>query len=431
VLAPAVTAELDEALAVPPERGMVARGLGRSYGDAAQRSGGRVVQLTGWTGVDLDRDAGLCRVRAGTSVDTLLRVLVPRGWFVPVTAGTRFITIGGAIAADIHGKNHHRQGSFGDHLVEVVLRTPDGRRRSIGPDREAPLFWATVGGMGLTGVIEEATFRAKPIETSRLCVLAERAANLDAVLSRLAELDQQAEYTVAWVDLAATGARAGRSVITSGRFVTRDELPSKWARRPLAYDPALPVDVPVTPPAVVLNPLSIRAFNELWFRKAPRRPTESLNSIGAFFHPLDLVGSWNRIYGSRGFLQWQCVVPDAETAALRRIMEEFTRTGGRSFLTVLKRFGPGNAGPLSFPMAGWTLAVDVPVGNPSLPRLLDRLDRQVVEAGGRIYLAKDARMRPELLGDMYPRLDEFRAIRAEVDPQRVLRSDLSERLGLS
>ena len=162
-----MAAELDEALRSPPERGVVARGLGRCYGDAAQRSGGRVVELTGWAGVDLDRTNGLCRVRAGTSVDALLRVLVPRGYFVPVTAGTRFITVGGAIAADIHGKNHHRSGSFGDHVTELVLRTPDGRRRIIGPDNEAPLFWATVGGMGLTGIIEEATFRATPIEKSR------------------------------------------------------------------------------------------------------------------------------------------------------------------------------------------------------------------------------------------------------------------------
>ena len=262
-------------------------------------------------------------------------------------------------------------------------------------------------------------------------MLAERTRNLDESIARLIELDQTAEYTVAWVDLAATGARAGRSVITSGRFAQPDELPKRWVGSPFAYDPGLPIDVPVTPPPIVLNPLSIRAFNEAWFRKAPRRPKEMISSIPGFFHPLDLVGSWNRIYGPKGFLQWQCVVPDSATDVLAGIMRQFTRTGGRSFLTVLKRFGPANEAPLSFPLAGWTLTVDVPVGDPDLPRLLDRFDEQVAEVGGRIYLAKDARMRPELLAAMYPRLAEWQEVRASVDPHGLIRSDLSERLGLS
>ena len=431
VLAPASAAELTAALADPPARGMVARGLGRSYGDAAQRAGGRVVDLTGLTDVELDVETGECRVRAGTSIDTVLRVLVPRGYFVPVTPGTRFVTLGGAIAADIHGKNHHRHGSFGSHVTSMVLRTADGERRVIGPHAEASLYWATVGGMGLTGVIEEVTFQAQPITSSRLVVLAERTTNLSDSIARLIELDREAEYTVAWLDLAAGGAGAGRSVITSGRFARPEELPSRWSDRPFAFDPGLPVDVPVTPPPVVLNPVSIRAFNEVWYRKTPRRPKQVINSIPTFFHPLDLLGSWNRIYGPNGFLQWQCVVPDTATDVLAGIMRQFTQTGGRSFLTVLKRLGPGNQAPLSFPTAGWTLAVDVPVGDPDLPRLLDRLDEQVAEAGGRIYLAKDARMRPELLPVMYPRLDDWREVRASVDPRGGFRSDLSERLGLT
>ncbi|MEZ5373175.1 MAG: decaprenylphosphoryl-beta-D-ribose oxidase [Microthrixaceae bacterium] len=341
------------------------------------------------------------------------------------------MTLGGAIAADIHGKNHHRRGSFGSHVASLVLRTADGQRRLIGPNRESGLFWATVGGMGLTGVIEEVTFQARPITSSRLSVLAERTANLDDSIQRLIELDREAEYTVAWLDLATTGAGAGRSVITSGRFARPDELPARWAERPFAFDAGQLVDVPVTPPPVVLNPLSIRAFNELWYRKAPKRPKQVINSIPTFFHPLDMVGSWSRIYGPRGFLQWQCVVPDTATDVLAGIIRQFTLTGGRSFLTVLKRLGPGNPAPLSFPAAGWTLAVDVPVGDPELPRLLDRLDEQVAEAGGRIYLAKDARMRAELLDVMYPRLDEWREERALVDPKGVFRSDLSERLGLT
>ena len=187
----------------------------------------------------------------------------------------------------------------------------------------------------------------------------------------------------------------------------------------------------MTPTPVVLIPVSIRAFNEVWYRKAPRRPKQVINSIPTFFHPLDLLGSWNRIYGPNGFLQWQCVVPDTATDVLAGIMRQFTQTGGRSFLTVLKRLGPGNQATLSFPTAGWTLAVDVPVGDPDLPRLLDRLDEQVAEAGGRIYLAKDGSMRPELLPVMYPRLDDWREVRASVDPRGVFRSDLSERLGLT
>ncbi|MCB1259116.1 MAG: decaprenylphosphoryl-beta-D-ribose oxidase, partial [Acidimicrobiales bacterium] len=242
--------------------------------------------------------------------------------------------------------------------------------------------------------------------------------------------DDRYDYTVAWIDMMATGRNLGRSVLTSGGFAAVDDLPAAEQAHPLAYDAPVLVDVPPVFPSGVINKLTIKAFNELWFRKAPVRREGELQSIPAFFHPLDMLGDWNRVYGPRGFLQWQIVLPFGEEERLRRIVERLAVTGSSSLVNVLKRFGPNNAGMLSFPTAGWTLSVDVPVGRPSLAALLDELDEVTVEGGGRTYLAKDSRVRAELLEVMYPRLDEWRAVRERVDPDRRLRSDLGRRLGL-
>jgi len=430
VVRPAWRDELASLLPRPAERGIIARGLGRSYGDAAQNAGGVVVDTTAVDGLELDEQAGLVRADAGASLDKIMRVIVPRGFFVPVTPGTRYVTVGGAIAADIHGKNHHRTGTFGQHVTSIRLALADGSVVEIGPDRDPDLFWATVGGMGLTGIIVDATFRCPRIETSRLLVDTDRAGDLDEVMSLIVEGDAGYDYSVAWIDLMAGGRRLGRSVLTRGRFATLDELDTAPADDPLAYDPHLLAAAPPGIPSGLLNKASVRAFNELWFRKAPASRQGEVQSIPTFFHPLDMVDKWNRLYGGRGFLQWQFVVPFGAEGTLRTLVERLSAVGCTSFLAVLKTFGEQNPGPLSFPMAGWTLALDIPVGGHGLAGLLDRLDDLVVAAGGRIYLAKDSRMRAELLPAMYPRLDAWRATRHRVDPDGVWRSDLSRRLAL-
>lgn len=418
------------ALRTRTPRGVLARGLGRSYGDAAQNAGGSVLDMTDADRIlDFDPVTGEVEVEAGISADELMNRFVPRGFFVPVTAGTRYVTVGGAIAADIHGKNHHRAGSFSQHVTWLDLLTADGEVRRVGPDSDPDLFWATAGGMGLTGVILRARVRMKPIESSLITVDTDRTPDLDSLMTLLTESDHLYDYSVAWIDCVTKGARMGRSVLTRGRFARRDELPARKQADPLRYSGSVKLSAPNVFPPGLLNLATVAAFNELWYRKSPKRKRDQLQTIPTFFHPLDGVGEWNRIYGPHGFVQYQFVVPFGQEEALREAMVRISSSGTASFLAVLKRFGEGNPGMLSFPAPGWTLALDIPVVS-GLPRLLDQLDELVVNAGGKIYLAKDSRVRPELFEKMYPQLERFRSVRARVDPDGVFTSDLARRLSL-
>ncbi len=423
---------LAAALKEAGSRGALARGLGRSYGDAAQNAGGLIARLTSGAGdIVLDQSGGLATVGAGVSIDELLRVIVPRGFFVPVTPGTRFITIGGAIASDIHGKNHHVDGSIGNHIESITMMLADGSKTVIGPDTNSALFWATVGGMGLTGVMLDATIRLLPIETSRMRIDTSRIADLDALLATMSSSDDEVRYSVAWIDLMAKGRNLGRSVLSRGDHARLAELDARQAVAPFAYGPHQLIAVPpLVPPMGVLNHATIAAFNEVWFRKAPARRVGEIQGIGAFFHPLDLVGAWNRLYGSRGMVQYQFVVPFGEEEAMRTVVERLSASGAASFLAVLKRFGAANPAPLSFPQAGWTLALDLPGASRGLGDLLHGLDRVVLDAGGRHYFAKDSHMTPDAVRRGYPRLDEWKAIRDEADPLGVWQSDLARRLDL-
>jgi decaprenylphospho-beta-D-ribofuranose 2-oxidase len=422
----------DHALAalVGHGRGAIARGLGRSYGDPAQNGGGTVIRLE----PDSDAirvDAGVAHVHAGVTLDTLLREIVPRGWFVPVTPGTRFVTVGGAVASDIHGKNHHADGSFGAHVLRLGMLMADGSRRSITPHDDADLFWATVGGMGLTGIITDASFKLIPIETGHCIVDTERVPHLDALIEKMEANDHRYRYSVAWIDLVATGSHLGRSALSMGNHASLAELREhdrRAADDPLAFDPPVFPDVPAGVPNV-LNRLAVRAFNEFWYRKTPKR-RHGTESLTGFFHPLDMVGQWNRLYGRQGFLQYQFVVPFDAVDTLRTIVTKISAEGHASFLAVLKRFGAQSGGLLSFPSPGWTLTLDVPAGVDGLGTLLRELDHLVLGAGGRHYLAKDAQLTPDVIRAGYPRLDEWKSIRTLADPDGVWASDLARRLDL-
>jgi decaprenylphospho-beta-D-ribofuranose 2-oxidase len=285
--------------------------------------------------------------------------------------------------------------------------------------------------MGLTGIILRAEVQLRNVQTARIRVDTVRTADIDEAMAYLKATDDQFGYTVAWLDCLATGASLGRSVITSGDFATVDELPPAQRSDPLAFRPAARFGAPAGCPPGLINRYTVAVANEAWYRKAPRRREGEIQSIGTFFHPLDGIRNWNRIYGPAGFRQYQYAVPAGHEAAVRRSVEMISGARAPSFVTVLKRFGPASPGHLSFPIEGWTLALDFPARTPGLDGLLLRLDELVAEAGGRVYLAKDSRVSPEMLAAMYPRLPEFRQVRKQVDPAGLLASDLSRRLGLS
>jgi decaprenylphospho-beta-D-ribofuranose 2-oxidase len=426
--------DIRQALRLSGPRGAIARGLGRSYGAAAQNAGGLVVEVSSENdprGIDisLDPQSGILNVASSVSIDAVLRLCVPRGWFIPVTPGTRFVTIGGAIASDVHGKNHHFDGSFGQHVLSMTVMLSNGEVVELSPSDNAEWFWATVGGMGLTGIILRATIAMLPIKSAHVRVETERLPHFEAVCEAMSSdgVDDDYRYSVCWIDLLATGASMGRGVLTRGDHADPSEVKGD---DPLAYNPKLTVSAPGWVPNGLLNKWSIKAFNEAWYRKAPAKQHVGIESIPAFFHPLDGVNRWNRLYGSQGFIQYQFIVPLDRIDVLRKVIETFSAAGVASFLAVLKRMGPQNLAPMSFPTEGWTLTLDMAAGIKGLAQLLSEVDAMVLEAGGRHYLAKDSHVSPSAVRRGYPRLDEWKQTRQQMDPAGTWCSDLSRRLGL-
>ena len=412
VVQPSSVEQLQQLIHAAPPKSLIARGLGRSYGDAAQLKDGMVIELSVFDQIKLDPISGTITAGAGVSLDQILRVIVPEGFFLPVTPGTRNVTVGGAIAADVHGKNHHVDGSFGNHVQRLLLVDGNGRLRDLTPNgrgdvEDAEFFWATVGGMGLTGVIVEATFSLIPITSSLISVDTTRYRDLESLMKAMVEADTKYRYSVAWVDSLDPN---GRGVLTCGDHTPVGDLPKAQQVDPLRYDPKALASAPPFLPGGLLNRLTVRAFNEAWYRKAPKQRSGELQEIAPFFHPLDGVQDWNRIYGPEGFLQYQFAVPNEAAHMVRRTLEALRRVGAPSFLTVLKRFGHSNPAPLSFPIPGWTLAADVPAAVPGLLQVLDQLDEEVAAVGGRLYLAKDSRQSAKMFSRGYPdfrNLDKF------------------------
>ncbi|WP_409191322.1 FAD-binding oxidoreductase [Bradyrhizobium sp. RDM4] len=405
--------------------GAVARGNGRAYGDAAIGAS-RTVAMTAFDRVrSFDPATGRIRLEAGVLLSDLIDTFGPRGFLPFVVPGTRFVTIGGAIAADVHGKNHHGEGGFGRYVDSILLRTGQGETIEASHEQNSDAFFATIGGMGLTGIILEATIRLRPVETGWIRERVISASDLEAAMRAL-EANESATYSVAWIDCVARGHQLGRSLIYLGEHASADELSDGGDRFPVGRNPGLAV--PVDLPSITLNRTSIRAFNELYYRMGARRAGGShLVSLFPYFFPLDSIGAWNRIYGRRGFLQHQCVIPEQGARdVLADILDRVSKRGDASFLAVLKKLGQGD-GILSFPLPGYTLALDFPMKGDIL-NFLDEIDRLVVAAGGRLYLAKDARQSRATFEAGYPALQRFNAIRKSLDPAGNIRSKLSQRL---
>jgi len=410
--------------------GLVARGNGRAYGDAA--IGERATLVT--RRLDriraFDPSSGRIRAEAGLLLADLLDVMAPQGFFPPVVPGTTFVTIGGMIASDVHGKNHHRDGSFGDHVEAMTLALPDGSVVTCSPTQNPDLFRATTGGMGLTGTILEATFRLRPIESGWMRQETTVAPNLGKALAAL-RATSGSTYSVAWIDCLAKGPSLGRSLIYAAEHATRRDLEALQPHAEAFPRPgASRLSVPVDLPSFTLNRLSVAAFNEMYFRAgALKSGYPHLVPWKPYFFPLDGIGDWNRIYGRRGFVQYQCILPTAHAeAALGEILDRISQQGLASFLAVLKQMGPGH-GDLSFAMEGVTLALDFPVSD-AVFRLLDALDETMVAAGGRLYLAKDARQAPSIFAAGYPGLPRFQDLRRAIGATGRIASHLSKRLGI-
>lgn len=428
VLRPASPDRVPQALA--GRTGLVARGNGRAYGDAA--IGEHVTLAT--RSLDrirsFDPATGRIRAEAGVLLADILDTFVPRGFFPPVVPGTKFVTLGGMIAADVHGKNHHRDGGFGEHVEALTLCLPDGRIVTCSREENAELMVATIGGMGLTGTILDASFRLRPIATGWMRQTTVVAPDLDHAITALQDANG-ATYSVAWIDCLARGASLGRSLIFTAEHATRQDVEALQPGS-MAFPPSRRgrLSVPFDFPSLTLNRLSISAFNELYFRAGSLKSGyPHLVHWDPYFFPLDAIGSWNRIYGRRGFVQYQCVIPTPQARpVLSEILDRVSRQGTASFLAVLKQLGSGH-GLLSFPLEGFTLTLDLPVSDPVLT-LLSELDRVVVTAGGRLYLAKDARQSPATFEAGYPGLSRFRDIRQTIGATGRVSSRLSMRLGI-
>jgi len=414
-----------EALRHRQGRAVIGRGQGRAYGDPAINAGGICLSMTPSNRfLSFDPATGWLHAEAGATLEQILETFIPRGWFLPVTPGTKYPTLGGSVACDVHGKSKH---PISHYLGRIRLLLADGTTITCSRTERPDLFWATTGGMGLTGLILSAEIQLQPIETSYLKYEGVKAGNLEEIF-RLFEESEDSPLTVAWIDCLASGRSLGRSIMMRGEFAKRCEVKT---RNPLAVMRKPRIAVPGDFPAWTLNRVSVAAFTAVIYGKHPRR-LDTIMDYDAFFYPLDSVLRWNRIYGRPGMVQYQFLVPPKHGfEGVKTLLEAISATGRASFLAVLKKFGTlDNQGPLSFPTPGYFLALDFPVGRGQILKDMDAWDELVLKYARRLYLAKDSRMKKETFAAMYPRLAAWKKIKAAVDPGNVYCSDMARRLGL-
>jgi len=408
----------------------IARGLGRSYGDSALNEGqGVILQTRRSRFLDLDERAGLLECQAGVTLSEIIDHLLPRGWFLPTTPGTQHVTLGGAIAADVHGKNHHQHGSLGNAIERLRLLIASGEILTCSREENSDVFWATIGGMGLTGIILDARFRLRPVETAYCNVHERRTGDLDETLELFSQQDQSYDYSVAWIDCLARGARLGRSVVMLANDARLDQLPGELQPAALELPRRWNKSVPFTMPGFVLNPLSVKAFNAVYY--ARHGNSNRLVDFRSFFYPLDTIRHWNRVYGRRGFVQYQAFFPrETSRAGLIELLGKIAHSRRASFLAVLKSSGPATPGHLSYLYPGHTLALDFPYQGQATERLFQQLDKILLKHGGRLYMAKDAVTNAQTFAAMYPRLAEFKQVKQRVDPGNLFTSSQARRLGI-
>jgi decaprenylphospho-beta-D-ribofuranose 2-oxidase len=421
---------LREAILSNDQPHYIARGLGRAYGDSAVNRNAGVIIQTGLNRlIAFDENTGVLESEAGVSFAEIIDVFLPRGWFLPTTPGTKFVTVGGAIAANIHGKNHHRDGSFGRFIEELRLMLADGSEVVCSPTTRPELFWATVGGMGLTGCILSAKFRLKRVSTAYVAVTHHRTRNLDETLELFSNEDQKYQYSVAWIDCLARGEALGRSVVMLADDATVQQLLAGLNRDPLQLPRRLPLVVPIHLPRVAVAPWSMRIFNQLYYN-AHKDEIKTVD-YNSFFYPLDRIAQWNRIYGRRGFIQYQAWFPkETSRRGLIELLERISTSQKASFLAVLKSCGEADAGLLSYLQPGHTLALDFANTGTDIQKLCGQLDQILLKYGGRLYLAKDSLTTAECFRQMYPRLREFQAVKSTVDPNGRFNSSQARRVGI-
>jgi len=398
---------------------VIARGMGRSYGDSANAP---IVLQTTYCDhfIAFDTATGVLTVEAGVTLRDILKVTVKQGWFLPVTPGTSFVTVGGAIASDVHGKNHHVAGTFGQHVVSITMLLGTGEVVTTSPTQLPDLFHATCGGMGLTGVILTATIQLIPIKSAYINQRTIKAGSIEEACAAF-EANSTSTYSVAWIDCLTTGKHLGRSVLMVGEHSDSGGL---------GLTIKAPITVPIHTPAALLNSMTMRAFNGAYWAKAAHNKTQSIPLL-PYFYPLDAIGGWNKLYGKAGFVQYQFVLPKADGVGnMRKILTQIAQSGAGSFLAVLKQFGPANQNLLSFPIEGYTLALDFKM-SPYVIDLLLRLDDMVADMGGRVYLTKDAVMREASFKTTYPKWQEFEAVRQKYGAIGKFASAQSKRLGLA
>jgi FAD/FMN-containing dehydrogenase len=405
----------------------IPRGNGRCYGDASLAN--NTISTLNYNRIlSFDAENGIFECQSGITLDRILEVIVPKGWFLPVTPGTKFITAGGAVSSDVHGKNHHIDGSFSNHIIEMDVMIADGSVLTCSASQNSDLFEATCGGMGLTGMIIRIKFRLKKIETSYVKQKQIKARNLEELLS-LFEKYKNYTYSMAWIDCLTKDEQFGRGILIVGEHAKMEDLNAKQKKKPLAVPGKPKITFPFNMPSWILNTLTVKTFNFLYYAKNFKREINNVIPYEPFFYPLDAILHWNRGYGKKGFVQYQFVLPLSSRQGLIEILRRISDEGLGSFLAVLKVFGRQDS-LISFPEEGYTLALDFPVRN-GLFKFLDELDEIVLKYGGRLYMSKDARMKPEVLFKGYPRLEQFKSIIKKYNPSNKLSSVQSERLLLT